>query len=294
MSFAYINPTTFSVFEYLYMPYLKNYKNNFSSDSCIAPSIWLHSLSNAIFWFFLNVRHFLWYLFLIYDMNHYLWQVRISRLVLEKFAESKKIIIWKYFQYYLYLRNFQKVRWIKFTGHNVQNKKLVVLFCNAFIWYQNYIIFFFNCAGDHKSCEILVTECKEFKKTIDSMVGKANLASFLQSSSWAEQFKEAMTVEAGEEGEDDEGECEPTYGDYVMHYLSLFWKLLFAFVPPTDIWGGWACFIVAISWIGILTAVTGDIASHFGCTVGLADSVVAISFVALGTSLPGKICFLMV
>jgi len=140
--------------------------------------------------------------------------------------------------------------------------------------------------GDHKSCEILVTECKEFKKTIDSMVGKANLASFLQSSSWAEQFKEAMTVEAGEEGEDDEGECEPTYGDYVMHYLSLFWKLLFAFVPPTDIWGGWACFIVAISWIGILTAVTGDIASHFGCTVGLADSVVAISFVALGTSLP--------
>jgi len=40
--------------------------------------------------------------------------------------------------------------------------------------------------------------------------------------------------------------------------------------------------------IGILTAVTGDLASHFGCTVGLADSVVAISFVALGTSLPGK------
>jgi len=38
--------------------------------------------------------------------------------------------------------------------------------------------------------------------------------------------------------------------------------------------------------IGILTAVTGDLASHFGCTVGLADSVVAISFVALGTSLP--------
>jgi len=38
--------------------------------------------------------------------------------------------------------------------------------------------------------------------------------------------------------------------------------------------------------IGLLTAVTGDIASHFGCTIGLADSVVAISFVALGTSLP--------
>ena len=40
--------------------------------------------------------------------------------------------------------------------------------------------------------------------------------------------------------------------------------------------------------IGVLTAVIGDLASHFGCTVGLKDSVTAISFVALGTSLPGK------
>jgi solute carrier family 8 (sodium/calcium exchanger) len=39
--------------------------------------------------------------------------------------------------------------------------------------------------------------------------------------------------------------------------------------------------------IGVLTAVIGDLASHFGCTIGLKDSVTAISFVALGTSLPG-------
>ena len=112
------------------------------------------------------------------------------------------------------------------------------------------------------------------------------MASFLQSSSWVEQFKEAFQVEAGGD-DDDEEDVEPAYSDYVMHYLSLFWKVLFAFVPPTDIWNGWACFVVAISMIGMLTAVTGDLASHFGCTVGLADSVVAISFVALGTSLPG-------
>lgn len=41
--------------------------------------------------------------------------------------------------------------------------------------------------------------------------------------------------------------------------------------------------------IGVLTAVVGDLASHFGCTVGLKDTVTAISFVALGTSIPGKI-----
>ena len=134
-------------------------------------------------------------------------------------------------------------------------------------------------------------ECKEFKNTIDNMLVKANMANFLKSSSWMEQFKEAFEVEAGGEDDDDDmsGEpAEPSYFDYVMHYLCLFWKILFALVPPTDIWGGWGCFVVAILMIGLLTTLTGDIASHFGCTVGLADSVVAISFVALGTSLPGK------
>ncbi|KAK6050000.1 Sodium/calcium exchanger protein [Cooperia oncophora] len=38
--------------------------------------------------------------------------------------------------------------------------------------------------------------------------------------------------------------------------------------------------------IGLLTAVIGDLASHFGCTVGLKDAVTAISLVAMGTSVP--------
>ena len=40
--------------------------------------------------------------------------------------------------------------------------------------------------------------------------------------------------------------------------------------------------------IGLLTAFINDLASSFGCTIGLKDSVTAISFVALGTSVPGK------
>lgn len=143
--------------------------------------------------------------------------------------------------------------------------------------------------GEHKRCEVHIVECKEFKNTIDNMLVKANMASFLKSSSWMEQFKEAFEVEAGGDDEDEDGSgepVEPSYFDYVMHYLCLFWKVFFALVPPTDIWGGWGCFVVAILMIGLLTTLTGDIASHFGCTVGLADSVVAISFVALGTSLP--------
>jgi len=38
--------------------------------------------------------------------------------------------------------------------------------------------------------------------------------------------------------------------------------------------------------IGIITGLIGDIASAFGCHIGLKDAVTAISFVALGTSLP--------
>ena len=58
-----------------------------------------------------------------------------------------------------------------------------------------------------------------------------------------------------------------------------------------DILGGWACFWVSMGIIGALTALIGDLASFFGCTVGLKDSVTAISFVALGTSLPGTWLF---
>ena len=125
-------------------------------------------------------------------------------------------------------------------------------------------------------------------------------------SSWREQFIDALKVNADDDDEDEEGgendgegegdeksknkeeDKQPSCGDYFIHFLSLFWKLLFAFVPPTEIWGGWACFIVSILIIGVLTAVIGDLASHFGCTVGLKDSVTAISFVALGTSLQGN------
>ncbi|KPM03911.1 sodium/calcium exchanger 1-like protein [Sarcoptes scabiei] len=49
---------------------------------------------------------------------------------------------------------------------------------------------------------------------------------------------------------------------------------------------GWLCFVCSIMVIGILTAFIGDLASHFGCTSGVKDTVTAISFVALGTSVP--------
>jgi len=56
----------------------------------------------------------------------------------------------------------------------------------------------------------------------------------------------------------------------------------------SDIAGGYLCFIVSILGIGVVTAVIGDVASYFGCTLGIKDSVTAVVFVALGTSIPGE------
>ncbi|XP_023801387.1 sodium/calcium exchanger 2-like isoform X1 [Cyanistes caeruleus] len=71
-----------------------------------------------------------------------------------------------------------------------------------------------------------------------------------------------------------------------MHFLTVFWKVLFACVPPTALLGGWAAFGVSILLLALLTALIGDLAAHFGCTLGLKDSVNAVVFVALGTSIP--------
>ncbi|XP_041108123.1 sodium/calcium exchanger 1-like isoform X2 [Polyodon spathula] len=142
--------------------------------------------------------------------------------------------------------------------------------------------------GEHVKLEIIIEESYEFKNTVDKLIKKTNLALLVKTNSWRDQFIEAITVSAGEDDDDDEcGEEKlPSCFDYVMHFLTVFWKVLFAFVPPTEYWNGWACFIVSICMIGLLTAFIGDLASHFGCTIGLKDSVTAVVFVALGTSVP--------
>ncbi|PIO69550.1 Calx-beta domain protein [Teladorsagia circumcincta] len=130
-------------------------------------------------------------------------------------------------------------------------------------------------------CKVVITEDKEFKNFVDRMLTNANTSIMVGTSSWKQQFNEAITIE-----EDDDGKI--TLKEKIMHYVSLPWKLLFALIPPTDYYNGWLCFFFAIVMIGLLTAVIGDLASHFGCTVGMKDAVTAISLVAMGTSVPGK------
>jgi len=102
--------------------------------------------------------------------------------------------------------------------------------------------------------------------------------------SFREQFREALVVhgELDEQGD----ELPPSISDEILHLVSIGWKVLFALCPPTSICGGWATFWVSLAMIGMITAVIGDTAELFGCVLGLEDSVTAITFVALGTSLP--------
>jgi len=89
--------------------------------------------------------------------------------------------------------------------------------------------------GDIIRAQIRVKESKEFKNTVDKLVQRANASILIGTSSWKEQFVEAITVSAGDDGGGgDDEEKLPSCGDYIMHFVTLFWKLLFAFVPPTD------------------------------------------------------------
>lgn len=85
----------------------------------------------------------------------------------------------------------------------------------------------------------------------------------------------------------DEGEIDDvTAIEAILHFLSYGWKVLFSLVPPPHIMGGWACFICALTMIGGVTAVVGEVANLMGCVIGLKPGVTAITFVAIGTSLP--------
>lgn len=70
------------------------------------------------------------------------------------------------------------------------------------------------------------------------------------------------------------------------HFVAVFWKVLFATIPPPNYCGGKGCFFISLFYIGCVTLVIGEIATILGCVFGIKESVTAITLVALGTSLP--------
>lgn len=138
--------------------------------------------------------------------------------------------------------------------------------------------------GSHKTSNVKISADKELSQTLDKVASliEFNLDAFrIGSNSWAKQFAEAVEMPEPEDGEGEAG-CM----DYFTHFATFYWKVLFAFVPPTSYCNGWLTFWASIVFIGVLTGIVGDIASVFGCLLGITPAITAITFVALGTSLP--------
>lgn len=77
-----------------------------------------------------------------------------------------------------------------------------------------------------------------------------------------------------------------TQFDILCHWMTFNWKTLFAILPLKSSRGGQPLFVASLMMIGILTMFVGDVAKIMGCTLGVSDLLTAITFVALGTSLP--------
>eukprot|EP00931_Biecheleriopsis_adriatica_P004890 TRINITY_DN106487_c0_g1_i1.p1 TRINITY_DN106487_c0_g1~~TRINITY_DN106487_c0_g1_i1.p1 ORF type:complete len:1008 (-),score=176.18 TRINITY_DN106487_c0_g1_i1:147-3170(-) len=100
-------------------------------------------------------------------------------------------------------------------------------------------------------------------------------------SQWQEKFPAAFYCNGSAE-EQAEASCL----DWLVHVLTLKFKVVFLVVPPPTLLGGWPAFIAALIMIGVVTVVVNDMASLLGCSMGMADDLTAITLVALGTSLP--------
>ena len=74
--------------------------------------------------------------------------------------------------------------------------------------------------------------------------------------------------------------------DAFIHFSHIGWKVFYAFIPPPHLYGGFPCFVISLVFIGITTAIVENFATVFGCVLGIKPSITAITFVALGTSLP--------
>eukprot|EP00930_Biecheleria_cincta_P016957 TRINITY_DN13615_c0_g2_i1.p1 TRINITY_DN13615_c0_g2~~TRINITY_DN13615_c0_g2_i1.p1 ORF type:complete len:790 (+),score=166.92 TRINITY_DN13615_c0_g2_i1:75-2444(+) len=99
---------------------------------------------------------------------------------------------------------------------------------------------------------------------------------------WKEQVWEALYVGGSKESQEEAGLLE-----WLNHLIWIPWTSIFAILtPPAAYLGGWVCFVVSLGHIAWLTIIIGDMAELFGCVVGIDDNITAISFVALGTSVP--------
>ena len=64
--------------------------------------------------------------------------------------------------------------------------------------------------------------------------------------SWSQKIKDSLTLPQ-----------EPNLLEYILYFLQMPFTLAFCLVPPPGLLGGWLAFVIAIAFIGFMTAIIG-------------------------------------
>ena len=102
--------------------------------------------------------------------------------------------------------------------------------------------------------------------------------------SWAAQFRDA--VSPGSEFDPSGNPAPITAQAAVLHYISITWKVIAAFVPPGHFLGGYPNFFGAIVLLAGLMYIIVDFSTLFACAVGLSNQMLGLTILAFGTNLP--------
>jgi solute carrier family 8 (sodium/calcium exchanger) len=134
------------------------------------------------------------------------------------------------------------------------------------------------------SITVTITTDVEGKKKQEALAQLMQRAAEEDETTFRTQFIQACMLHPTKNEDGDIEDIE--FVDAFLHFATIGWKLLFAFIPPPHMLGGWGCFVVSLGFIGFVTYVVGEFANLFGCVLNIKPAVTAITFVALGTSLP--------
>jgi Ca2+/Na+ antiporter len=135
-----------------------------------------------------------------------------------------------------------------------------------------------------KTCIVKIMNDDELKENASKLLQKLGNSDKMEvvMQAWKDQFTEALAIPVDEEDET----AKPPKIAVFMHVLVVFWKVLFATVPPVRMGGGWPAFFVALIYIAAMTIGVSDLCGLFGCVLECPPAITAITFVALGTSMP--------
>jgi len=134
------------------------------------------------------------------------------------------------------------------------------------------------------TCVIELVTDADAKKQAEALQALLDRINREEEVTWSQQFINACLLHPTK---NDDGEIEDIgCFDAFLQFFAIGWKVFFSLVPPPHYCKGWGCFVVALAMIGLCTGIVGEIANLMGCVIGLKPGVTAITFVAIGTSLP--------